>query len=108
MHSLVVQSGGPKLDQVGTALVRILGDSPPGTCVKLANSETAVIMRRGTKPTETIVASVINRQDVPIAVPRLHDTPTLAVQATLVASSIRLNLKMEAMLKLIPKSSAWL
>lgn len=105
VHSVVVQSTGPKLDQVGTALVRILGVSPPGTYVKLANGEVAVVMRRGTKPTEPIVASVINRNDDPIAEPRLHDTskPALAVQATLVASSIRLNLNMEAMLKLIPK-----
>lgn len=105
VHSVVVQSTGPKLDQVGTALVRILGVSPPGTYVKLANGEVAVVMRRGTKPTEPIVASVINRNDDPIAEPRLHDTskPALAVQATLVASSIRLNLNLEAMLKLIPK-----
>jgi HD-GYP domain-containing protein (c-di-GMP phosphodiesterase class II) len=105
VHSVVVQAGGPKLDQVGTALVRILGVSPPGTYVKLANGETAVVMRRGAKPTEPIVASVINRNDEPIAEPRLHDTskPALAVQATLIASSIRLSLNMDAILKLIPK-----
>ncbi len=105
VQSVVVQVSGPKLDQVGTALVRILGVSPPGTYVKLANGEVAVVMRRGTKPTEPIVASVINRTDDPIAEPRLHDTskPAFAVEATLVASSIRLNLNMEAMLKLIPK-----
>ncbi len=105
VQSVVVQASGPKLDQVGTALVRILGVSPPGTYVKLANGETAVVMRRGTKPTEPVVASVINRNDEHIAEPRLHDTskPAFAVEATLVASSIRLNLNMEAMLKLIPK-----
>ncbi len=105
VHSVVVQVGGPKLDQVGTALVRILGVSPPGTYVKLANGETAVVMRRGAKPTEPIVASVLNRNDDPIAEPRLHDTskPAVAVQATLLASSVRLNLNLEAMLKLIPK-----
>lgn len=106
VHSVVVQVGGPKLDQVGTALVRILGVSPPGTYVKLANGETAVVLRRGTKPTEPMVASVINRNEEPIAEPRLHDASkaAFAVQATLVASSIRLNLNLEVMLKLIPKS----
>ena len=105
VHSVVVQVGGPKLDQVGTALVKILGVSPPGTYVKLANGEIAIVMRRGTKLTEPIVASVINRNEDPIAEPRLHDTakPAVAVQATLVASSIRLNLNLENMLKLIPK-----
>ena len=105
VHSVVIQTGGSKLDQVGTALVRILGVSPPGTYVKLANGETAVVMRRGAKPTEPIVASVMNRNDDPIAEPRLHDTakPAVAVQATLVASAIRLNLNLETMLKLIPK-----
>lgn len=105
VHSVVVQAGGPKLDQVGTALVRILGVSPPGTYVKLANGETAVVMRRGIKPTEPMVASVINRNEEPIAEPRLHDASkaAFAVQSTLLASSIRLNLNLEAMLKLIPK-----
>lgn len=103
--SVVVKQGAIKHDEVGTALVRILGVSPPGTYVKLVNGETAVVVRRGVKPGEPLVASVLNRNDEPIAEPRLHDTSRekLAIQSTLVASEVRVNLKLEAMVRLIPK-----
>ena len=103
--SVVVQAGTAKHDEVGTALVRILGVSPPGTFVKLANGETAVVLRRGVKPGEPYVASVLNRNDEPIAEPRPHDTvtPTFAVQSTVTATSVRVNLKIETMLRAIPK-----
>ncbi len=107
VRTVIVQVGSTKHDEVGTALVRILGLSPPGTYVKLANGETAVVMRRGPSPNEPLVASVINRNDEPIAEPRLHDTARekLTVAATLVATSIRINLKMENMLRLMPKQA---
>jgi HD-GYP domain-containing protein (c-di-GMP phosphodiesterase class II) len=103
--SVVVQAGTAKHDEVGTALVRILGVSPPGTYVKLVNGETAVVLRRGVKPGEPYVASVLNRNDEPIAEPRPHDTanPSFAVQSTLTATSVRVNLKIETMLRAIPK-----
>ena len=103
--SVVMKPGVTKHDEVGTALVRILGVSPPGTYVKLVNGETAVVIRRGVKPGEPLVASVLNRNDEPIAEPRLHDTSRekLTIQNTLVASEVRVNLKLEAMLRLIPK-----
>ncbi len=103
--SVVMKPGVTKHDEVGTALVRILGVSPPGTYVKLVNGETAVVIRRGVKPNEPLVASVINRNDEPIGEPRLHDTSRekLTIQNTLVASEVRVNLKLEAMLRLIPK-----
>ena len=103
--SVVVKTGVAKHDEVGTALVRILGVSPPGTYVKLINGETAVVIRRGVKPGEPLVASVLNRNDEPIAEARLHDTSRekLAIQTTLVASEVRVNLKLDAMLRLIPK-----
>jgi hypothetical protein len=103
--SVVMKPGVVKHDEVGTALVRILGVSPPGTYVRLVNGETAVVVRRGVKPGEPLVASVLNRNNEPIAEPRLHDTSRekLAIQYTLVASEVRVNLKIEAMLRLIPK-----
>ncbi len=70
VRTVVVQTGTTKHDEVGTALVRILGLSPPGTYVKLANGETAVVLRRGIKPAEPLVASVLNKNDEPIAEPR--------------------------------------
>jgi len=105
VRAVVVQAGDARHDEVGTALVKVLGLSPPGTFVKLANGETAVVMRRGVKPAEPWVASVLNRNDEPIAEPRLRDTakPDFAVQSTLTATTVRVNLNIELMLKLIPK-----
>jgi len=105
VKSVVVQPGSTKHDEVGTALVGLLGLSPPGTYVKLGNGETAVVMRRGARPAEPVVASVLNRHDEPIAEPRLRDVAReqIAIQATLTATDIRVNLKLEAMLKIMPK-----
>lgn len=105
VRTVIVQTGSTKHDEVGTALVRILGLSPPGTYVKLANGETAVVMRRGPSPNEPLVASVLNRNDEPIAEPRLHDTARekLTIAATLAATSVRINLKMDNMLRMMPK-----
>jgi HD-GYP domain-containing protein (c-di-GMP phosphodiesterase class II) len=103
--SVVMKAGAITQDEVGTALVRILGVNPPGTYVRLVNGETAVVVRRGIKPAEPLVASVLNRNNEPIGEPRLHDTARekLAIQSSLVASDVRVNLKLESMLRLIPK-----
>ena len=107
-RSVIVQAGAAKHDEVGTALIGMLGVCPPGTYVKLANGETAVVMRRGVKPGEPWVASVLNRNDDPIAIPRLHDTSRegLGIQSALIASSVRINLRMDEMLRLIPTSKS--
>ena len=73
--------------------------------VKLVNGETAVVMRRGIKPAEPVVACVLNRNDEPIAEPRLRDTsrPDLAIQSTLSGTSVRVNLNTDLMIRLIPR-----
>jgi len=105
VRAVVVQAGDARHDEVGTALVKVLGLSPPGTFVKLANGETAVVVRRGIKPAEPLVACVLNRNDEPIAEPRLRDTAKadFAVQSTLTATAVRVNLNVDLMLRLIPK-----
>jgi len=105
VRTVVMPAGATQHDYVGKALMRVFGLCPPGTFVKLANGETAVVMRRGAKPAEPWVASVLNRLDQPVAEPSLRDTSRdmFAVQATLVATSVRVNLNMEALLRLMPK-----
>jgi HD-GYP domain-containing protein (c-di-GMP phosphodiesterase class II) len=104
LRSVVIQAGANH-NEVGTALVPLLGLSPPGTFVKLVNGETAVVLQRGVKPAEPIVACVLNRQDDPIAEPRVHRTSyePFKVQSTLTAKSIRTHLNLEAMLRLMPR-----
>ena len=107
-RSVIVQAGVAKHDEVGTALIGMLGVCPPGTYVTLANGETAVVMLRGVKPGEPWVASVLNRNNVPISIPRLHDTSRegLGIQSALIASTVRVTLRMDVMLRLIPKSKS--
>ncbi len=105
VRSVVLPVGETKHDAVGTALVGMLGLSPPGTFVLLANGETSVVVRRGVKPGEPWVASVLNRLGQPIAEPRLRDTSKaeFQVQSTLTATSIKVSLNLELMLKQIPR-----
>lgn len=106
VRSVIVQAGVEKHDEVGTALMQLLGLSPAGTYVKLVNGETAVVLRRGIKPNEPYVASVINRDGDVIAEPRLHNTARegFQVSVTIAASSVRLRLNTEVMLRLLARS----
>ncbi len=108
VRTVLIQAGATKHDEVGTALVRVLGLCPPGTFVQLANNETAVVLRSGAKPAEPWVAVVLNARDEPIAEPRLRDTSKagFAVQSTLTATSVRVNLNTELILRLMPNIAA--
>ncbi len=105
VRTVVIRAGSTKHDEVGSALVKLLGLSPPGTYVKLSNGETAVVVQRGFKPAEPLVASVLNRHDAPIAEPRLRELGRegLAISSTLAATAVRVNLNIEQMLRLIPR-----
>jgi HD-GYP domain-containing protein (c-di-GMP phosphodiesterase class II) len=102
-RSAIVQAGAGGHDEVGLALVQVLGLHPAGTFVKLANGETAVVLRRGAKASEPYVASVLNKRDEPIAEPRLHHTASaaVAVAQAVSASTIRVRLNLDAMLKIL-------
>lgn len=102
-RSAIVQAGAGGHDEVGLALVQVLGLHPAGTFVKLANGETAVVLRRGAKASEPYVASVLNKRDEPIAEPRLHHTASAAVAVTqaVSASTVRVRLNLDTMLKIL-------
>jgi HD-GYP domain-containing protein (c-di-GMP phosphodiesterase class II) len=103
--SVVVQTGVAAHDEVGSALVRTLGVYPPGTYVKLANGEIAVVICRGVKPAEPLVASVMNRSNQPITGYRRCSTASkdTMIQSSLVASAVKINLKTAPLLRLIPR-----
>jgi hypothetical protein len=85
-------------------MVQLLGIYPPGTYVQLANGETAVVLSRGIKPVEPFVASVFNRDKQPIVLPRRSSTNTkeTAVKSSLIASDVKINVKIGHLLRLIP------
>lgn len=107
VRTVVLRAESSAHDPVGTALVQLLGLAPPGTYVHLDSGETGVVLRRGERAAEPIVAILLNRADEPIAEPRLLDTGRGAAKmdGTLSADGIRLTLSMAAMLRLLDRAA---
>lgn len=103
-RSVIMPAGERRQDEIGAALFRHIGLCPPGTYVRLANGETAVVVRPGVKPTAPLVASVLNRHGEPIAVPSLRETQqdNFSIQSALAATAVRLRLNVDSMCRLIP------
>jgi len=69
-------------DVVGSAVIKSLGMYPPGSYVKLASGEVAVVTRRGIKANEPVVASLVGRDGRPLAVATPRDTAERAHAVT--------------------------
>ena len=65
---------GGRQDQAGSALVKVLGLYPPGSWVKLANGEVALVICRSHSPKAPRVASLVNRDGMPLSLPTLRNT----------------------------------
>jgi HD-GYP domain-containing protein (c-di-GMP phosphodiesterase class II) len=90
-------------DEAGAAIVKATGIYPPGSYVRLASGEIAVVMRRGSRANEPLVAGVIGRSGTPIAEPALRDTRLAqhAVTAGVAPGDVRLRLNLERLLRLL-------
>jgi HD-GYP domain-containing protein (c-di-GMP phosphodiesterase class II) len=63
-----------QIDEAGAALIKAVGIYSPGTYVRLANGEIAVVVKRGLNSTMPKVAVLINRQGMATGEPMLRDT----------------------------------
>lgn len=101
VKAVIRSPGTPDHDEVGLDLMQNLGLFPPGTFVRLNRGDTAVVLRRGARLTEPVVASVLNRHGEPVLAPRVFSTelPELAVQSGLSGSTIKVRLNEEQMLR---------
>jgi HD-GYP domain-containing protein (c-di-GMP phosphodiesterase class II) len=63
-----------QVDEAGAALIKAVGIHHPGSYVKLATEEIAVVIKRGTNTTTPRVAVVINRSGLPTVEPIVRDT----------------------------------
>ncbi len=61
-------------DEAGQALVKTLGLYPPGVWVKLQCGELALVLKRGLQPKSPVVASLVGKTGLPMAVPALRNT----------------------------------
>jgi HD-GYP domain-containing protein (c-di-GMP phosphodiesterase class II) len=59
---------------LGALLVKQLGLYPPGSYVRLATQEVAVVVRRGAKVNTPLVLAIVNPQGMPLSLPALRDT----------------------------------
>jgi hypothetical protein len=65
-----------QVDDVGRVLVDVVGLCPPGTYVRLDDTQVAVVLRRSSQPNRPFVAIVINEGGGLVNPPRLHRTAT--------------------------------
>jgi hypothetical protein len=65
-------------DEIGTVLLRTVGMYPPGSFVRLANGELALVMARGSRAHAPRVAAFADGNGVLLAQPRLRDTTQAA------------------------------
>jgi HD-GYP domain-containing protein (c-di-GMP phosphodiesterase class II) len=93
------ESGLP--DSVGSMLLKVLGLYPPGSYVRLANHEYAVVIRRGAKAHAPVVACVRRADGTVHLQPLLRDTsdPKFAVQAGMQTSDLNIALNHERVLR---------
>jgi HD-GYP domain-containing protein (c-di-GMP phosphodiesterase class II) len=63
-----------KADEAGAAIIKALGIYPPGSYVRLASNEVGVVLRRGRRANEPLVASVVSRLGTPLGEPAIRDT----------------------------------
>jgi hypothetical protein len=72
-RSFFLQHSGPA-NPIAAAIIKEMGIYPPGAYVKLANGETAVVVRRGESANTPLVYSLANAQGIAFAEPVRRDT----------------------------------
>lgn len=97
-----------QVDEAGAALIKAVGVYPPGTFVRLANEEVAVVVRRGLNTSMPRVAVLINRSGMPTIENTLRDTSQREhrVVAGVPFREVKVRLNLEKMLPLTQATGA--
>jgi HD-GYP domain-containing protein (c-di-GMP phosphodiesterase class II) len=90
----VIANSSAKSDEIGHALMRVVGLCPPGTYVRMDTDELGVVLRRSLKANMPYVAIVGSAEGQLLSEPRLHATAQGVpnIRAALPASSVRAQL----------------
>ena len=90
----VMANSSAKSDELGHALMRVVGLCPPGTFVRMDSDELGVVLRRSSKPNMPFVAIVGGADGQLLPAPRLHATAqgAPAIRSALPASGVRAQL----------------
>lgn len=89
-------------DETGAAILKAVGLYPPGSFVRLSNSEVALVLARGRRANEPIVASILGREGLALGEPVLRDTrlPAFQTKGGVAPHEVKVMLNMERMLKM--------
>ena len=87
----------------GAALIKVLGIYAPGSYVRLATQEVAVVVRRGANTTTPRVAVLVNRQGMPTAEPMFRDTSQkeYRIVATVAHRDVKVKLNLSRLLAMV-------
>lgn len=101
-----------QVDEAGAALIKAIGVYPPGTFVKLATEEIAVVVRRGTNTSMPKAAVLLNRTGMPTVEHTIRDTSVREhkVVSSVAFRDVRVRLHLERMLPLtqgVPSDKPW-
>jgi hypothetical protein len=101
-------SSAVKADEIGLALMRVVGLCPPGTLVRMDSDELGVVLRRSPKANMPFVAIVGSAEGQLLLAPRLHATAQGApnIRTALPATGVRAQLNHFQILRLGPQASA--
>lgn len=98
----------PNADPVGVALLKAVGLYPPGSLVLLASDEIGMVLRRGRRPDQPLVAVFADARDAVPLPPRLCDTAWQehAVRAVLRVDQLPVQPPLQALRQLRPHRQA--
>jgi HD-GYP domain-containing protein (c-di-GMP phosphodiesterase class II) len=91
-----------EVDEAGAALIKAVGIYQPGSFVKLATEEVAVVIRRGANTSTPRVAVLVNRSGMPTVEPTIRDTALkdYRITASVAHRDVRVQINLEKMLPL--------
>ena len=91
-----------QVDEAGAALIKAVGIYQPGSYVKLASEEVAVVVRRGANTSTPRVAVLLNRSGMPTAEHALRDTSNkdYKVVASVQHSEVKVQIQLDRLLPL--------
>jgi HD-GYP domain-containing protein (c-di-GMP phosphodiesterase class II) len=90
-------------DEVGGAMIRALGMYPPGCYVRLANQEVGVVVARGPRSNEPVVAALVGSSGMALSEPVLRQTGSTAraVVEGVAVKDIRVRINQQRVLDLL-------
>lgn len=96
------------IDEAGAALIKAVGIYQPGSYVRLATNEIAVVIKRGANTTTPRVAVLVNRSGIPTVEPTIRDSSLkeYRVVASVAHREVKVQINLERLLPLtaIPAS----